>query len=97
MSSTRRSSVGQEGDPDLEVDRGRQDEAVVVVGVLADQVDPAGGADDEKLLQWRRRGRRIERPKPIAKAIGIEDVVATMEIHPGSLGTRGGGRADDAP
>ena len=39
--------VGREvGDPDLEVDGGREDEALVVVGVLADQVDPARGADD---------------------------------------------------
>ena len=38
---------GLEGDPDLEVDGGRQDVALVVVGVLADEVDPAGSADGQ--------------------------------------------------
>ena len=37
----------QVGDADLEVDGGRQHEALVVVGVLADEVDPARGADDD--------------------------------------------------
>ena len=47
----------QVGDADLEVDRGGQDEALVVVGVLADEVDPAGRADDDDLVATGR-GRR---------------------------------------
>jgi len=35
-----------EGDRDPEIDRGGQHEAVVVVRVLADEVDPAGRVDD---------------------------------------------------
>src|SRR5207247_10364360 len=35
------------GDIRRAVDRDRQDEAVVVVGVFADQVDPAGRANDQ--------------------------------------------------
>ena len=38
--------AGERRDVDLPVDRGRQNEPQVVVGVLADQVDPAGRADD---------------------------------------------------
>ena len=42
--------VGRQiGDADLEVDGRRQHEPEVVVGVLADEVDPAGGADDPDL------------------------------------------------
>ena len=36
------------GDADLEVDRSRQDEPVVVVGVLADEVDPPGCSHDAR-------------------------------------------------
>jgi hypothetical protein len=37
--------VGRIGGGDAVLDRHRQHEAVVVVGVLADQVDPTGGED----------------------------------------------------
>ena len=43
---TRRSVRRPPGEPDLEVDRNRQDEAEVVVGVLTDQVHPARRPDD---------------------------------------------------
>ena len=51
----------QVGDADLEVDGGGQDEALVVVGVLADEVDPAGRADDDDVVgggsRWTARRR----------------------------------------
>jgi hypothetical protein len=36
----------QVGDPDFAIDRRGQDEALVEVGVLPDQVDPAGCPDN---------------------------------------------------
>ena len=57
-----------EGDPDLEVDRGRQDEAEVVVGVLADEVDPAGCPDDAD-RPGVDGGRRLERGQARPQAI----------------------------
>ncbi len=38
--------AGPQGDPHRPVNGQRQHEAVVVVGMLADEVDPAGGTDD---------------------------------------------------
>ena len=72
VSSTRRSSVGQVGDPDLEVDRGREHEAEVVVGVLADEVDPPRGPDDADLGPSCRRGR-IDRHQGIGEPGRVED------------------------
>ena len=43
-----RSWRGSKGDGDVAIDRHRQDEPVVVVGVLADQVDPAGSDRDAR-------------------------------------------------
>ena len=60
-----------EGDPDLEVDRRRQDEAQVVVGVLADQVDPAGRAGDADLPRIQRGGR-LQLDEPIAEPPRVE-------------------------
>jgi hypothetical protein len=37
------------GDPGSTIDRARQDEAFVVVGVLADQIDPAGCALEDRV------------------------------------------------
>ena len=44
--STRRSATRPQGDPDRAVDGQREDEAVVVVGVFADEVYPAWGPYD---------------------------------------------------
>ena len=48
-------------DAHLEVDRDREDEAVVVVGVLADEVDAPGSADDRTLPDeaWRRLSAHV--------------------------------------
>ena len=47
-----------EGDGDAEVDRRGQDEALVVVGVLADEVDPARGVHDPDRV-WVGGRRRL--------------------------------------
>ena len=47
------------GDPDLEVDRNREHEPEVVIGVLADEIDPPRCPDD--LDRWRARWRVRER------------------------------------
>src|SRR5215510_653206 len=39
----------RQGDPGRKADRGGHDEAVIVVGVLADQVDASGGAINARL------------------------------------------------
>ncbi len=62
---------GDERDPDLEVDRRRQDEAQVVVGVLADQVDPARRAGDADLPRIQRGGR-LQLDEPIAEPPRVE-------------------------
>src|SRR5216684_5857006 len=50
------SRVGPRRDrhPDIQIDRHRQHEAIVVVGLLADQVDPAGGAENSRLVPEER-------------------------------------------
>ena len=60
-----------EGDADLAIDRRRQDEPGVDVGVLADQVDPTGGAHDPHGLGICR-GRRLTRRKRRDQLIGLE-------------------------
>jgi hypothetical protein len=42
---------GSQGDPGGAVDRHRQDKAIVVVGVLADEIDAAGRTDETR--GWR--------------------------------------------
>ncbi len=56
------------GDGDVAINRHRQDETVVVVGVLADQVDPAGRDRDARAHAAARRPARIR------AARGEEDV-----------------------
>ncbi len=48
------------GEPDLAIDRSRQDETLVVVGVLADEVDSTRRAHDANVVVVCR-GRRFER------------------------------------
>ena len=72
--ATRRSSVGRTA---IRISRSiaaGMDEAVVVVGVLADQVDPAGRADHQDVVRVGRGGR-VERPKTVAEPTGIDDLV----------------------
>ena len=62
---------GDVRDADLEVDRGRQHVAEVVVGVLPDEVDPAGRPDDPDLGPVRRR-RRVGGDERGDERIGFE-------------------------
>ena len=55
------------GDRHAAVDGGRQDEALVVVGVLADQVHPPGG--ERRDLRVVAGGRRGRRPDSVARSI----------------------------
>src|ERR1700687_168449 len=43
-----------DGDPDIQIDRHRHHKAIVVVGVLADQVDPPGGAENSRFVPEER-------------------------------------------
>jgi hypothetical protein len=67
--------AGQDRDPDLAVDRDGQHVAQVVVGVLADEVDPARCADDPD----RRRVCR-----------GIRLAPGELVPQPGGVGRLGG-------
>ena len=71
----------QVGDADLEVDRRGQDEAVVVVGVLADEVDPTGRPDDPDLAAPPARGR-FDGDECLDQLFGLEGLVVT----PGAVG-----------
>ncbi len=55
--------AGGDGDEGGEVDGGGHDEAAGVVGVLADEVDAAGGAEEvlARRSRWRGGGRRVRR------------------------------------
>ncbi len=66
-------SIGhrQVGDPDLEVDRRRQHEPLVVVGVLADQVDPSGRPDDADVGPTTGR-LRFALDQRVAQRLGLE-------------------------
>ncbi len=61
---------GHESDRDSEVDRHRQHVAVVVVGVLADQVDPAGRVHDAD-RRGIRGGQRLAGDQRVPKRVGI--------------------------
>ena len=59
----------------LPIDGGRQNEAQVVVGVLADQVDPAGRADDADCRpvgggRWFACDKGIDQPFAGGRAAG---------------------------
>ena len=78
-----------EREADLEADRGRQHEPEVVVGVLADQVDPAGRAHDAN------RGRilghaRFVAAQPLGERLDLEraDAHGTASSFAGSCGGR---------
>ena len=77
-------------DAHLEVDRDREDEALVVVGVLADEVDAPGSADDRTLPDeaWRRLSAHLAILRGSARGAMRDRLPgrgrrATMERQPG--------------
>ena len=78
-----------EREADLEADGCRQHEPEVVVGVLADQVDPPGGADD--LDRGRIRGHaRFVAAQPLGERLDLErpEAHGTATSSAGSWGGR---------
>ena len=85
--------VGRIGGRNAVLDRHRQDEAVVVIGVLPDQVDPAGGNATPVggVPNWRRNSARAAAGASVGLG-GITGLV--MVVHGGflsGLGARGWG------
>ena len=78
-----------EREADLEADRGRQHEPEVVVGVLADQVDPTGGPDH--LDRGGVGGHaRFVATQPLGECLDLERAEAhdTASSSAGSCGAR---------